>query len=53
LDHDFEKKFKKFRKIQKNLEKSCDQISARITMPNAAKLKIFAKYYISRSTTLD
>jgi len=32
------------KKNQKNLENSCDQISARITMPNVAKLKIFAKY---------
>jgi hypothetical protein len=40
----FDMILKKNQKIPKNLEKSCDQISARITMPNVAKLKIFAKY---------
>jgi len=38
------KKIKKIKKILKNPKKSCDHICARIAVPNAAKLKIFAKY---------
>ena len=41
--HSFEKN-QKNQKILKNPKKSCDHICARIAVPNAAKLKILAKY---------
>ena len=40
---------KKMNKILKNAEKSYDHGHAKVSMPNRAKLKIFAKYFFKRS----